>query len=243
MKKHVFVIAILLTLTQSSLAAPRLIEAGSYNLKMSGRPDECFPHLGKYNSSLTATGEGAEYPVKLSRHHIIPYNLLRDFYNAVIEDGKITRLAGFLNKLSSKAAEYNATNCHSDDVQGGASLAAMIASGSITENKDKTESPDYKDDFFSLYIWMPGNLFPGPESKKRSDDPNEAFESKAGDIVGSDFTHYQQLANDMNDYINSHDEKILSGINDNLEFIANKTTSYPLVGTKWEKTGEKYRLK
>lgn len=243
MKKHVFVIAILLTLTQSTLAAPRLIEAGSYNLKMSERPNECFPHLGKYNSSLTATGDGAEYLVKLSRHHIIPYNLLRDFYNTVIADGKITRLAGFLNKLSSKAVEYNASNCHSDDIQGGASLAAMIASGSITENKDKTESPDYKDDFFSLYIWMPGNLFPGPESKKRSDDPEEAFESKAGDIVGPDFTHYQQLVNEMKDYIKSHNDTKLSGINANLEFIANKTTSYPLDATKWEKIDEKYRLK
>lgn len=242
MKKIIIVITALLGFTQGTFAAPRTIAPGSYNLEMTARPNECYPPLDQYNVTLTISGEGSAFPVKLSRHHIIPYNLLRGFYNKVIQQGKVDKIAGFLNKINEKAAEYGATKCTSDDIQGGASLAALIASKGVVHDSSQI-SPDYKDDFFSLYIWMPGNLFPGPQSDLRSDDPKEKLESRAGHIVGAEFSRYQQLYNDMNSYVSNPDDSKLASINANLEFIAGLTASYSLKSEDWIKEGSKYHLK
>jgi len=69
-----------------------LLPRGTYALNLGNqRPNSPYPAMQNYNTTLDQPGSGPGFPVQVSRHHIIPYTTLRDFYNAVLNNGHIFR--------------------------------------------------------------------------------------------------------------------------------------------------------
>ncbi|NKB78412.1 hypothetical protein HED49_01545 [Ochrobactrum daejeonense] len=100
--------------TGSSFAngdAPARITRSGYNLNFaSDRADQPYLPLENANRELTDFGRGSEYPVNLSRHHIIPLNTLVAFYNKIVSNGELEQFKffnSFAVKLSSFAANVN----------------------------------------------------------------------------------------------------------------------------------------
>lgn len=237
MKKALIVIATLFVFTHQALAAPRPIAAGAYKITMPNvRNGSCFPAMPNYSKDLTVAG-GAE-PVHVSRHHIIPYNLLRDFYNRALQEKALPKLRGLFLTLRENLRDYaSAGNCavNADDLAGTANLIDMIINGTVTNNP-AAAFPDYFDDFASFYAWLPGNLFIGPTN--RNDDPEDEFEARAGVVVGDNFSLYERANKNMKSYVATGDASLLLSINSDLTSIAKKKSVYPLDGHNWNLSRE-----
>lgn len=92
-----------------------------------------------------------------------------------------------------------------------------------------------------FYVWLPGNLFIGPNN--RSDDPGEGFENHADVVIGSqDFDRLYRTYENMILYINGN-ENVLSSIRTDLTAIAARRSVYTLDSTNWEYVNGKYRLR
>lgn len=162
-----------------SIANPNDIH-GSFALNINYRPAVPYPALDNFNARLTESGRGPSYTVEVSRHHIIPFNLLRNFYNRVSENNRLTNLSGFLNTYSDNVRLYASSNgidCSrlGNDLFNAGNLAQGQSTGWTISGGGGM--PYGFDTFEQFYAWLPGNLFIGPNN--RSDDPSEGFESNA----------------------------------------------------------------
>lgn len=179
--------------------APPLV-ANEFNLMLPDtRPSAPYPNLDNYNSDLTQSGVGLEFNVPVSRHHIIPYNLIRDFYNRVIENRRRqTIIGGFFRNLALNIGWFafqQDVNCNHpaiyQSLEIASDLSLLIANGQTSNSIGVTTRPDGFDEFSEYYAWLPGNLFIGPT--RRGDDPGELFEEDARYIVGE--VRFQILSN------------------------------------------------
>ena len=144
----------------------------------------------------------------MSRHHIIPFNLLRDFYNTVVQRRRLSLLGAFLNTFSRFIPFYAGAAagqqiCLADRVNlvGAVTLAISLANGVVEAGGENL--PEYFDSFESFYVWMPWNLFIGPSGDWRSDDPGPGFETQASHIVNNEqrWNMITSVATDMITYI------------------------------------------
>ncbi|AZC39470.1 hypothetical protein C4K37_5105 [Pseudomonas chlororaphis subsp. piscium] len=218
--------------------------AGGYNLVIEARPSVPYPGLDNYNVDLTASGVGPNYTVSVSRHHIIPFNVLRLFYNRVVENNALANARGFFGTYANNVrfyAQANGINCDSlgDDLITAANIAQAQGYG-IVHGSGNDNAPGF-DTFEQFYAWIPGNLFIGPNN--RSDDPHDGFESGAGVVVGSGtFSILSRLYSNMNRY-NNGDDSVLNAIVVDLTKIASHKKIYTLRAEDWEFIGGKYRLR
>lgn len=156
--------------------------AQTFNLALpSARSTAPYPGLLRYTADLESTGTNPQqYPVVVIRHHIIPYNVLADFWNNLVVVGRLgdgPGLAdGLLNAMITALNNY-ANNVHELDRVTVRDLLEGMANGSIRHDLN-ARPPEGLDTLAQIYEWLPGNLFIGPQN--RSDDPGDMFETGAG---------------------------------------------------------------
>lgn len=217
---------------------------GQFELNIGSRPAVPYLPLDNYNTSLTDSGTGSQYTVPVSRHHIIPFNVLRAFYNRVSQQNALTRTRGFWGIFSDNLVHYasaGGSNCQimGIDLVDAANLAEGQGLG-ITTGGGSSMAPGF-DTFEQFYAWLPGNLFIGPNN--RSDDPSNMFESNVRVVVGDEnFNILSRTYNNMIRY-NNGDNSVLNSITSDLSRIAKRTTVYSLRAGDWEFVNGKYRLR
>src|SRR6056300_1293516 len=211
-----FVLFTLLFLCCSShsFAAPH--QTCEYRLIIAGRPalPQFYSPLQNYNLQLTTEGNNIEkFPIPVTRHHIIPYNILRGFFNAVVEQrDRAKRFRRFFMSFAQKIHCYSKTNkafydSHLNEINGIVHISNGLGSGAIQPGGQRP--PEYYDDFTEFYAWMPWNLFIGPNGDYRTDDPGEDFEFKARYIVNNVhvWTEIEQLYRLMRHYVDNPNDR------------------------------------
>lgn len=217
---------------------------GQFELNIGSRPAVPYLPLNNYNTNLTDSGTGSQYTVPVSRHHIIPFNVLRAFYNRVSQQNALTQTRGFWGVFSNNLVYYasaGGSNCQimGSDLVDAANLAEGQGLG-ITTGGGSSLAPGF-DTFEQFYAWLPGNLFIGPNN--RSDDPTNGFESNARVVVGDEnFNILSRTYNNMIRY-NNGDNSVLNSITSDLSRIANRRTVYSLRADDWEFVNGSYRLR
>ena len=212
---------------------------GNYNLSMDARAGSPYPPSNNYNADLTASGVGAAYTVPVSRHHIIAYNQLRDFYMSVMQRGHLKELKGFWDGFGGRLPSYgrdnqvNVTPAVQADYDQAKTLLEEIGRGVVRANAGVPPRPLGWDTFHGFYTWMPWNLFLGPNG--RNDDPGEAFERNAQYIINNTDTWNTivNLRDNMLSYTRDGNVKTLATINSQLLRLSARTKVYPLVSDQW----------
>ncbi|MGL6624665.1 hypothetical protein [Aeromonas jandaei] len=247
--KLVFFLLVVFNLS-SNCYAGNDFPPGDYRIELAtgGRPSSPYPQLENYNRALTEQGTGSQFTVPVTRHHIIPFQLLRSFYNMVTTNGDLLRFRSFFFAMSQRMPFYassNSIDCSGggiiSDLSGAATLAYAIASAYVFSG-GQTPPPGL-DTFQQFYTWLPGNLFIGPAN--RSDDPHDgmAFEVNAATVVGQErFRVLQRAYNNMLAYVQNGDRQHLGAIADDLSRIANVRSIYQLNADDWEFVSGQYKL-
>jgi hypothetical protein len=237
--------AIFLLSLSSALAQPGQLPFGNFELNINARPSTPYPAIDNYNSALTENGIGQNYNITVSRHHIIPFNLLRSFYNRVAERNRLRNLSGFLNTYANNLYLYagsNGIDCANlgDDLIDAGNLAQAQYYG--LARPGGTGYALGFDTFEEFYTWLPGNLFVGPTN--RSDDPQDGFESNAQVIVGAEnFEILSRLFSNMNAYISNNDDSLLNSISADLSKIAQRQSVYTLNAQHWVFVNGSYKIR
>ena len=218
---------------------------GVFFLNIRQRPSAPYPVLQNYNAALTAHGSGREYQVPVSRHHIIPFNVLRDFYNRVSANNRLRRIGGFLLEFAENIESYaNRAGLNVQRIGPEIQMAANLSEGQavgFTRPSGQNIPPEF-DTFEQFYAWLPGNLFIGP--RNRSDDPENNFESNArAFLTQRDFERFERIYRDMVGYIESNDNGALNRLANDLPQLARRTGVYDINPEAWEFVNGKYRLK
>ena len=222
-------------------------QTSKYYLIMANRPPmpQLYSPLENYNLQLTTQGNDIRrFPIHVSRHHIIPYNILVAFFNKVVKQKDHAKsLRRFFMSFARQVNSYAKTNkafynSHLNEIKGIVHISNGLGSGDIQTGGEKP--PQYYDDFAEFYGWMPWNLFIGPGIKSRTDDPGEDFEANARYIVNNDkvWAEIEQLYRLMRHYIdNPNDHDVLETINRLLtNLVANRIAPYRLDPNQWVKT-------
>nr|SAY46170.1 Uncharacterised protein [Serratia marcescens] len=223
---------------------PDKFPAGKFELNIGVRPSAPYSALQNYNADLTAQGSGPSFSVTVSRHHIIPFNMLRSFYNRVAERGRLRNLSGFLNTYSNNLYLYassNGVDCGrlGNDLVDAGNLGLAQGYGMATAGGSNPALGF--DTFEQFYAWLPGNLFIGPNN--RSDDPHEGFETNAAVVVGAaNFDIISRVYRDINLYLANNDDALLNSISVNLSRMSNRKSIYNLNPNDWEFVNGQYRL-
>ncbi|MDF2389800.1 hypothetical protein GWQ31_00260 [Aeromonas sp. 2MA4] len=219
---------------------------GNFELNIGARPSAPYPAMRNYNTDLTSQGSGSEYPVEVSRHHIIPFNVLRTFYNRLAERNQFSNVGGFFYTYSDNLRFYasrNGIDCGNlgNDLVDAGNLALAHRYG-LARQGGTALAPGF-DTFEQFYAWLPGNLFIGPA--QRSDDPHEGFESNAHVVVGAAyFDTLSRVYQNMIRFNNGDDSSsLLNAISVGLSQMAQKKSVFSLNPQDWMYIHGKYKLK
>lgn len=220
------------------------IYKGSFFLNIRQRPSAPYPALQNYNSNLTAHGNGQEFRVPVSRHHIIPFNILRDFYNRVSANNRLRRIGGFLFEFAENIEVYaNRAGLNVQRIGPEIQMAANLSEGQaigFTRPAGRNTPPEF-DTFEQFYAWIPGNLFIGP--RNRSDDPENNFERNARVFLTQrDYERLERIYQDMVSYIETNDNGALFRLANDLPQLARRTGVYDIDPEAWEFVNGQYRL-
>lgn len=126
-------------------------------------------------------------PAGMTYHHIIPFNELRDFWNAGVGNDLEQLRETIVPALLRAAGEYPLDSANPARAQlliaGATRMLRMIWAGNYAHSPT-ANSPDGIEDFKVVYTWMPGNIFAGPSN--RAGDPEHRFDSFASRVVEGD---------------------------------------------------------
>lgn len=139
---------------------------------MSGRPD---PPSNVPSRRAQLDGDAiSDEP--LSRHHIIPFQVLSDFYNTAVQYNQFSsRLGGYIvDRLESIKAYFE------DVLRLDLERRDIIFTPTVFEVAVNGK-------MHAAFAWMPGNLFYGPSPRRRGRfDPGNAFETESRWIIGDE---------------------------------------------------------
>lgn len=130
-------------------------------------------------------GEGviSGHEVQLSYHHVVPKAKeagLIALWNRVLDHQDIGTVATPLLNAIGMCVDQYGTTLVADDIDSVKKIVKDIKSGATTHSA-VGKRPYGWDNFAQVYIWLPGNLFTGPD--KRVDDPGQALDRPARHIV------------------------------------------------------------
>jgi hypothetical protein len=211
-----------------------------YNLQLSRvRQAAPFGALPNYNPALTAPVQTGG--VAMSRHHIIPFQHLVGFWNAMLTNGHFSAAAGLLNVMNQNVGQYG-TNLVQADLMNLRSLLTAIANGTI-DHDPAGPSPDAIDSLAAVYEWLPANLFIGPAG--RSDDPGDALDAGAQIVVGGSraFISWQNAYTAIQAYLRSPTPVRAQRAVVYLSQIARRQRLFPLNASDWARSGGQYHLR
>lgn len=166
------------------------------------------------NSIIVKHHEGCSYT--LSRHHIIPYKTIREFFNIAIREYISGKRQG---PVAEKFIKFVKTVIKNSKIQFDNHVEAFSELGSNTDKLPIAELPENpfitetkaKDNQATELIkaaitWISCNWFEGPSPDNRGDDPGETFEERVTNIVTVRIRNTLKSINDnMEKYINSTD--------------------------------------
>lgn len=198
------------------------------NISMSNqRPDSPYRALQTRKRDLR---ESLYYRggTPLSRHHVIPYNVLGKFWNKLlVEQRKYSIAKPFLDEIANHVDHYS-TRFNQGAIQDVKDVARMIGAGNLEFDAEKF------DNFAEIYAWLPGNLFMGPGEAYRRDDPKENFEAGARVIVGAEVFDAMKVAyENMNRYVGNPDDNIARDVIRTLADTARRTQIIELRDRDW----------
>lgn len=233
-------------------ATPNKIVPGESDLTLNGRPSQPYDRLENYNSALIGSGVGSQFTVPVSRHHIIPFNVLRQFYNNIIHNSQhMLRIRSFFLTLSTNIPYYapNSAYCVTfrNELEAAMTLSEALSHQLITHGGGRF-TPGL-DTFQQFIAWLPGNLFIGPTN--RNDDPGDGFEINVEEVVGTQrFAVLQRLYSQMvlynHNVANSYTQDnnlLIASIATDLNLVSQTRRITPLNANNWEKKDGKYQLK
>ncbi|MFQ3243458.1 MAG: hypothetical protein ACI9SP_000076 [Arenicella sp.] len=254
----VCLLAISLSIASSVVAADPNPPPFNGDFTANGRGASPYTNLPNYNANLSANNQDntavqGPYHVHVSRHHIIPYNVLQRFYNAVQRQNSISRLSGFLKALAKTAPLWygrqgnapGAARCGANVYEAGY-FAVALANNWYTQSDDNQPTGEVLEQFnsfYEFYTWMPWNLFIGPEGAIRSDDPGEGFENNAHVVIGqTTFNTINALYQDMLSYITNPNNTVLARISQSLSRLAARRAVYALNRGDWVLRNGRWQL-
>jgi hypothetical protein len=175
-----------------------LLAAKGYDLEMAGRVSHPYDSPGY--------GDLVGHPkLQLTYHHTVPNSRLMEFWNTTLDSDSPGRQK-FLRAFAGNVARYpfvarpERAHTREPDLKQVADLAGRMSRGRIFHDPGKKEErPGGWDNFWSLYVWMPGNLFKGPQ--RRGDDPEDEFENMAGSILRDRFALLSLVNQNMSEYL------------------------------------------
>ncbi|MCX2971268.1 MULTISPECIES: hypothetical protein [Streptomyces] len=182
-----------------------------------------------------------------SRHHVIPYFQLLDFWNELILHGEHYPLVRHLtDAITSHLQSYTTT---SSDRQKNALLKLLPDVPGYTHDPNGDVPGDGSEwgDFSQLLPWLPGNLFTGPQDGYRTNPPkeDEVEPEVCAAIVGD--ARYKALRdahNDITAYRKAPDkataERVLKTM---ATHLAGPCAPFPFDERQWEKIGGKWAIK
>ncbi|XP_065204569.1 uncharacterized protein LOC135834580 [Planococcus citri] len=226
--KYTILLPLLFILQHIAIKGANDVLEGKYRIDITGRPATIFPPLQNYNVKLTKQGSGKDYPVAVSRHHIIPFNHLTKFYNKLVQKGEASKLRSFLTKFDEKFGQFyrqkavneGNKNKYDSTIQNVHKFIQGLYYNKIVYDSS-ARRPENFDEFQGYYAWLPGNLFIGPN--KRSDDPHEGFEKNAKVIVGARrFENLKNVYDWMQAYVDGKKvdfDKLSNGMRDIANFL------------------------
>eukprot|EP01084_Bolivina_argentea_P105179 188290_1 len=138
----------------------------------------------------------ADNPPK-TRHHIIDGFVFFQYWNACVESGNYAVLLPIVQQikktLKSNIAITNKSNnaVHVSDEIIDTTLAYCNKQGVV--HNPNNGMPNGLEDIMQIIFWMSGNLFVGPMTNLRTDDPGNNFEVNCKHITGISANKYNQL--------------------------------------------------
>ncbi|WP_171165820.1 hypothetical protein [Streptomyces sp. I05A-00742] len=162
------------------------------NLKISSSPKHPFLNdVAKRNWDALQTIDNNG--VEMARHHTIPKNKLKEFWNSLIEreyndHGSELRklLCDLVKTVVANMAGYHMSQAVLKPI--GAFVTKFCSATEFHQSDaEGTPVPNGFANLGRVYSWLPGNLFEGPSGKHRRDDPKEGFEVECEPIIGNEF--------------------------------------------------------
>jgi hypothetical protein len=226
-----------------------------YNLLMNvGRPAAPYPPLPAANTALSAINplRTAAFPVDLERHHIIPDNKLRSFWNRMVTNNHLMSAASaYLYTFIDKVGTYSNLTIIPADIDDVKTLLGEIRAGTSTHDASQPAPGNRIVNFSSIFSYLPGNIMLGPihggGENQRDDDPGEAFEATAQVVTGPDrFARLRDANAKIDTYLTSNKSADAQGACAELLEVVKRTSYYDLSVTKdaWKrKVNGRYQLK
>ena len=207
---------------------------------MEGRVGSPWPALPCYEKKLKRSDESChrEFNVRVSRHHIVPLNMLLTFWNNVITNEEHLS-AGMKKVWSSFLKQYKKFPTYDRNVE---DLIKKIRNKNIVH--DPAEHPPNSFNLLKqAWQWFGANLMIGPEPQLRSDDPGDGFEDNAYVIVGNTtFGYIKNVYNSMRAYNpETTNNKDVTKMASEFAKVLSRSKPYPLVASNWGlKDGQYY---
>lgn len=188
---------------------------------------------------------GTDNVVNLNRHHIIPFQVLRNFFNVAVSVSDNDELSDAVDfQIRGAVNEYVLPNSYSSEVVQAlrTPIPTVLPRGEMLQRILQ-----------AFFIWLPGNIFYGPPQKLRSDDPGSSFEKTCQPIIGERaygiLSHlYTQMVNFVNDE-NVQTVEVFNSIIYGIQLLAGRTNQFEYNQDQWEEdpTNErnqtKYRIR
>ncbi|XP_037050353.1 uncharacterized protein LOC119084473 [Bradysia coprophila] len=181
---------------------------------------------------------GTTVMTTLARHHVIPFNFLRDFFNyAATVKVDLTLRSDMDQQIRHLVDSYvDAPN--------------IITSAMRSKIRAPTEHETIIRAIQVFYSWLPGNIFYGPTPDIRSDDPKEEFEIDCRPIIGdANFKRlkdlYTRMVNFMED-ASHHNIYTFNLITEDLLSLFTHRTPFAYNQKQWEvdpTQARKYRIR
>jgi len=152
-----------------------------------------------------------------ARHHVIPWNRISRFFNLVflhdkkVQKGLCTVMYSIMNYLMSLASRENVFEEIAIPTTRNNLLVRLIQTTSSERLNDMVERShdpvEIMEDIHRFFTWFPGNIFIGPKSQLRGDDPLEEFEKNAKFVIGDvHFKILEDIDTQMKKYIKDYVE-------------------------------------
>lgn len=229
--------------SHASYTAPSYFQHFVYTSPRAASPYISMP---RYDELLEQTGPlPTRFPVEVARHHIIPMGILKAFFRTVFANEHAPTLCGLWRSLPAAIAKYTTDNPFRSrfTTRETDAISELVTQWSEARRPAFETHNESYDDLMTMLLWPPGNLFVGPNTGLRSDDPGDHFESSAITILmghnvngARRFNMLHELNQAMKAYTLDQSLMTLDRIRQNIiSFYVDQTCVVPLSPTSWER--------